>query len=38
MKQNSPPLFHIKLKDWVWWAWTFTTVLLTVGIFGIVRR
>jgi hypothetical protein len=34
MKMNSRRLFHIKLNDWVWWAWTLTTVMLVAGLCG----
>ena len=26
--------FYILLDDWTWWAWTFTAILLTMGLFG----
>ncbi len=34
MKKYSRRLFYISLNDWVWWAWTFTTVLLVTGLCG----
>jgi hypothetical protein len=34
MKSNSRRLFYINLDDWVWWAWTLTTVLLVAGLSG----
>ena len=34
MKQISRRLFYINLNDWVWWAWTLTTVLLVAGLCG----
>jgi hypothetical protein len=34
MKKDSRRLFYINLNDWVWWAWTFTTVLLVAGLCG----
>src|SRR4029434_254206 len=34
MKQISRRLFYINLNDWVWWAWTLTTVLLVAGLSG----
>ena len=34
MKQISRRLFYIYLNDWVWWAWTLTTVLLVAGLCG----
>jgi hypothetical protein len=34
MKNRSRRLFYINLDDWVWWAWTITTVLLMAGLAG----
>ena len=34
MKNISRRLFYINLNDWVWWAWTLTTVLLVAGLSG----
>jgi hypothetical protein len=34
MKKYSRRLFYINLNDWVWWAWTLTTVLLVAGLCG----
>jgi len=34
MKKYSRRLFYINLKDWTWWAWTITTVLLIMGLAG----
>ncbi len=34
MKKSSARLFYINLDDWVWWAWTITTILLIVGLAG----
>jgi len=34
MKKSSRRLFYINLDDWTWWAWTFTTVLLIMGLSG----
>jgi len=34
MKQISRRLFYINLDDWVWWAWTLTTVLLVAELSG----
>src|SRR5262245_31023944 len=34
MKKTSQRLFYINLDDWVWWAWTLTTVLIVVGLSG----
>ena len=34
MKKISRKLFYINLSDWVWWAWTLTTVLLVAGLWG----
>ena len=34
MKNTSRRLFYLNLTDWVWWAWTLTTVLLIAGLSG----
>ena len=34
MKNVTRRLFYINLNDWVWWAWTLTTVLLVAGLCG----
>jgi hypothetical protein len=34
MKKGSRRLFYLNLNDWVWWAWTLTTVLLVAGLCG----
>jgi hypothetical protein len=34
MKKDSGRIFYLNLNDWIWWAWTLTTVLLTVGLSG----
>jgi hypothetical protein len=34
MKSHSRRLFYINLDDWVWWAWTLTTILLVAGLSG----
>lgn len=34
MKTNSSRLFYIKPDDWVWWAWSLTTILLVAGLCG----
>ena len=34
MKGKSRHIFHIKLDDWTWWAWTFTAILLAAGLSG----
>jgi hypothetical protein len=34
MKKDSRRLFYINLNDWVWWAWTLTTILLVAGLCG----
>jgi hypothetical protein len=34
MKKVSRRLFYVNLNDWVWWAWTLTTILLIVGLCG----
>lgn len=34
MKNDSRRIFYINLNDWVWWAWTLTTVLLVAGLCG----
>ena len=30
----SRPILYINPGDWTWWAWTVTTVLLAIGLFG----
>jgi len=34
MNKISRRLFYLNLNDWVWWAWTLTTVLLVTGLSG----
>jgi len=34
MKKASRKLFYVNMNDWVWWAWTLTTVLLIAGLSG----
>ena len=34
MKKSSRRLLYINLNDWVWWAWTLTTILLVAGLCG----
>jgi hypothetical protein len=34
MTKVSRRVFYINPKDWTWWAWTVTTVLLVVGLCG----
>ena len=34
MKNGARRLFYIKLDDWTWWAWMFTTALLILGLSG----
>jgi len=34
MTEKRQRLFYFMLDDWTWWVWSFTALLLAVGIFG----
>src|SRR5688572_16749552 len=34
MAKVSRRLFYVNPGDWTWWAWTVTTVLLMIGLYG----
>lgn len=34
MNTSNSRLFYFNVKDWTWWVWTITTVLLALGLAG----